>query len=689
MSVPRYLKIIISIFCLTLVLSLSAQEEPSEYELAEITAQNVNQIQQVNTLGYGDVWGMAWSPDGSTVTLAGSLGLVFYDAELFERAPAEHWELLNEIVFEVAYSPDGAMIATLSGNRGPTPSNEYILRLWDTNTQTIYSEWMTTYRFSENLMFNTDSTELVLFNRSLENVLHWDVSNPTNVIELEPETWMSIQQRWYAPNSSEMLERELLVLSPDGTTIAYFDPAAEHIHVVDMNTGESKFMINSNDSTGVGNLLFSPNSQLLVGFVYMGGGGLKIWDANTGDLLYQPLRGGASSLAFHPTESALIFRDYVDTDVNFWRVGMNNSEAVLGQNIEVARELNAYTSIDFNADGSVLAVIHGNAVEFWDARQGIKIRDDLYIEPDEENRDETRGFSYVEFSPDGRFLVLIENNIIRLNDTGTIYLLDTQSYDMLGQIDYVDTLSNLAFSPDGEWIATYHSLFDVEVAPAPNVVRLWSIDRILEEENTTAVDASIWHSNLSLTRRDDLAFSPDSNLLAITAGDIELWDVSAVLEQGEVGSARNFDNSARVAVLENRRGYMIFSPDGSLLVSTSNDDDCYLVVTRIESDELVACLGENITGTNPPQALIFLSDTLLISGAEAPMNDSDALMDILIWDIETESLVATLEGHFENYNAIAVSPDNRMIVSAGGGYSCSDCPSQDGALRVWGIPIDD
>ena len=105
------MKTLLSLICLLLPLTVMAQD----VALEPITVENADQIEQINIIGYGYVEDMAYTPDGEQIVLAGSLGLIFYDAELYEHVPADRWFVPEETVNALAFSPDGSVLATISG----------------------------------------------------------------------------------------------------------------------------------------------------------------------------------------------------------------------------------------------------------------------------------------------------------------------------------------------------------------------------------------------------------------------------------------------------------------------------------------------------------------------------------------------------------------------------------------------
>ena len=57
---------------------------------------------------------------------------------------------------------------------------------------------------------------------------------------------------------------------------------------------------------------------------------------------------------------------------------------------------------------------------------------------------------------------------------------------------------------------------------------------------------------------------------------------------------------------------------------------------------------------------------------------------IKVWDVETGECVATLKGHSDSVECVAVSPDGRRVVS-GDGYHL-DASDKPGVVKVWGLP---
>ena len=81
-------------------------------------------------LGKGWINDIAYSPDGSLLVVAGSLGIWFYDAETLQELRLLAADVGG--VYSVSFSPDGKTLASAG--------SDSTVRLWDVSTGTLKSE---------------------------------------------------------------------------------------------------------------------------------------------------------------------------------------------------------------------------------------------------------------------------------------------------------------------------------------------------------------------------------------------------------------------------------------------------------------------------------------------------------------------------------------------------------------------
>ncbi len=92
---------------------------PIPQPVVPIAAASPNEVQELAILGRGDIRDVAWSPDGTTLAVASSIGIWLYHAETLEVV---RFIKTDARFNSVAYSPDGARI--ISG------SSDGTIRVW-------------------------------------------------------------------------------------------------------------------------------------------------------------------------------------------------------------------------------------------------------------------------------------------------------------------------------------------------------------------------------------------------------------------------------------------------------------------------------------------------------------------------------------------------------------------------------
>ena len=248
----------------------------------------------------------------------------------------------------------------------------------------------------------------------------------------------------------------------------------------------------------------------------------------------------------------------------------------------------------------------------------------------------------VAFSPDGRTLasgggVHYFNQTIRLWDIAS----QTNIATLTG---HSNSIRSLAFSPDGTILAT---------GAADNTVKLWNVSS----------RASITTLEGHTSSVSSVAFSPDGTTLASGAFDktVKLWDIAT-----QTNIATLVDDVGSTSV--------VFSPDGATLASGTRHKTVRL--WNLATGEKIATLGSPITSIVSWTPVAFSPDgTTLATVAQTGYENSISRhsQHVTLWDVATQAKIARWQGHANDVEFLAFSPNGNMLASASG----------DATIRLW------
>lgn len=163
-----------------IVSPISAQDERELPSLEVITAENAGKLQEIGIFGRGAAMALDWHPNGEVLAVGSPTGVWLLDENL---QILEHTPIQQDIT-DLSWSPDGTRIAVVSHLR-----DRCTVQVWDVD---FTARQLILDYCGRKIQWNTDSTYMAIFNFSPTNneVLLIDViENEVTTLPGQDGTW--------------------------------------------------------------------------------------------------------------------------------------------------------------------------------------------------------------------------------------------------------------------------------------------------------------------------------------------------------------------------------------------------------------------------------------------------------------------------------------------------------------------
>jgi WD40 repeat protein/transcriptional regulator with XRE-family HTH domain len=497
-----------------------------------------SRIQETLVAHQGQVWGMAYSPDGTRLATSGSDGKVrIWDAVSDENLltlQAQDADLTS-----LVFSPDGKQLAAAS--------NDGSAKIWEAATGQLLLELRGHTKPVHGIAFRPDGKQLAT--ESLDgSIKFWDAVTGEDL-----KTWRDVRG-----------SASPLAYSPDGTRILYID-SDQVLRIAAAESEAEIYQAALDDPV----FALSPNGQRLA-FTPAGSGSIRVVDASNQNLLYNIPRPSnvITWMEFSPDNSLLAITG-LDRQVQVFDAA--NGEALF----VLAGHSDSVNVLAFNPNGKQLASgAFDGTVKIWSLER-----------PSEVSLEKRRGINRLALSPDGTWIAAASAEPGTFNfDLLTVW--DAQNGKILFERKaHQPEVGTVAVSPDGKEVATGGSDRTIKLWNVPSgTLRLsipveddfiWSIAYPPDGKSVAAVGLTgmirfydrktgkvlaSWDAGLG--ELSAVAFSPDGSKLAVVsnqASDAKVWDVATRKELLVLKGHTDINWGVE------------FSPDGTRVITSGSD----------------------------------------------------------------------------------------------------------------------
>ncbi len=401
--------------------------------------------------------------------------------------------------------------------------------------------------------------------------------------------------------------------SPDGSKVVIVTGNENLVRLWDSKTGKLLVVLKGHEHH-VNHAIFSPDGQRVL--TSSKDGTARLWEAKTGKLLFVMEQGSVIRRAAFSPDGLKVVTPFKQGGAILWEA--NSGKLLKKMQPEDMSDSGPFDNVVFSPDGSKIATCGNNKAYLWNVMDG-KL---LYALAHQNT------VTDMAFSPDG-------TKVVTASFDNTARLWDAKNGKLLYVLKHIKRVTHAAFSPDGQRVVT---------ASDDSSARLW-------DSNTGKPIRVLLHYSVVT----HAAFSPNGQYLVTTSFDkfVRVW---------------NANNGNLLAVMQGHDFDVYqaaFSPDGQRILTASGDNTVRLWNLLITDNQIFKVLQENKESVSHA-AFSFDGQRVVTASADKSAR---------VWNAETGQLISVLQGHEYSVKQAAFSPDGQRVITA----------SSDNTARVWDV----